>query len=334
MHIRSLKNQKSKQLPTQALVLGLAGLMMAGTTACTKQSKGAQKDHGNLPSSPIIEGTVTTPATEPTSWSLQWKTHCDAESTHCLGTDGFTFMEDGNWSIGPAGNGDIYRGELEIAERDALRVAVASVIETNANAGVGGLNCVSLAENGIQILSNSPHAGALEIEGSGHRTVLTLEGDQLCGVQDENQNRAMAEMILNLVGKYHPAVFPDECLRLSQDVESAYKPLLQCQRDADCSWIDSTYHPIGEDEVQFVTTDSCTKLRPLVAANRSLMDEFTIERLQGAQNKLVETCGSSLMRIDCAGIAGFESTLAKPVCDLGRCRMPAVEASIYHSFRN
>ncbi len=334
MHIQKLQNPKSLPLRTQALVLGLTGFLLAGTTACTRQGAQAEKNKKSPPSTQVTEGTVVTPVAGAMPWSLQWKTTCDAEFTNCIGSDGFTFLEDGTWNIGPAATGDVYRGELDIAERNLLKSAVSGILEANLNAGTDGLNCYSLAENGIEILSNSPHAGTLEIEASGHRKVLTLNGDQLCGVLDEAKTREAAEMVLNLVGKYHPAAFPDECLKLSQEAETAYQPLLQCQRDLDCSWIDSTFHPIGAEEVQFVMTDSCTKLRPLVAANFSLMDEVTIERLQSTRNTLMETCGTSMMRIDCAGIAGFESTIASPVCDLGRCRMPAVEASIYHSRRH
>jgi|GEM_PF-1858876 len=314
---------------TTALALAL---MLGTLNACT-QNRAPDSNSRRSPKTPsetLVEGTIINPAVDPVighdgNWTLRWTTSCSDGSVSCAGAQGFTVSADGNWKIGPAPTGDIYSGELEIAERIELASRITPLLDPQNDAKI----CSTNAEITIRGLSTAE----LALDRNG-RKLLSLSGNELCSAAEPANATAVATTLLALAEKYQPTAFPDECLNLAAAVEKDYEPLRQCQQDSDCAWLDFTFSPIAADEVQFVMTDACSKLRPLVAANPALMADPVIERLQAARNTLVDTCGASLARSNCQGIGGFESTLARPVCDLGRCKMPPLDVSRYITTRH
>ena len=317
---------------SRSITAGLALALMLGSLSACTQSRNADSNsskNSKAPSETLIEGTIANPAVAPVpgeggSWTLRWTSTCTDGSTSCPGALGFTVSSDGNWSVGPATTGDVYSGELEIAER----IELSSRILPFLNAAGEQSRCSPSEEAANWSISNAD----LVLDQSG-RKVLNLNSAELCSSAEAGTAKEVATLVLGFASKYQPAVFPDECLSLATNLEKDYEPLRQCQQDSDCAWLDFTFSPIATDEVQFVMTDACSKLRPLVAANRALMADPVIEKLQAARNNLVDTCGAALARTNCEGIGGFESTLARPVCDLGRCKMPPLDVSRYITTR-
>ena len=318
---------------SRSITAGLTLALMFGFLSACTQSRNTDNKSRNTsrgPSETLVEGSIIDPALTPVAadggnWTLRWTGSCADGTTSCPGALGFAVSSDGNWNIGPATTGDIYSGELEIAERIALVSRVAPHLN---GATEEAFRCSPSEMASAWSISNSD----LVLDRGG-RKILSLNTTELCSSVEAVAAKELASLFLELANKYQPAAFPDECLSLAASLEKDYEPLRQCQQDSDCTWLDFTFSPIATDEVQFVMTDACSKLRPLVAANRAAMSDPVIEKLQTARNTLVDTCGTALARTNCEGIGGFESTLARPVCDLGRCKMPPLEVSRYITTR-
>jgi len=316
----NFSNLGFRTIPKASLFTAFALLAVAGAS-CTQSQPAAKKTES------LTGGPVLVLPSEQQEWKLQWSSECADEVEECFGKNAFTIRNTGSWLVGPASTGETYDGDLEIVERKNLD----QLVRTAADAITSDESCADASELAAAAEPQGIRNGTLTLEFRGTTQVVALKDGKICSTLSGDSSKRLASLFLEQMGKYHPSVFPDECLTLSRTVENAYAPLQGCQRDSDCAWLDTTYTPVFEGEVQFVMTDSCTKLRPLVSANTSLMTESAIEGLQNARAELYDTCGASIARVNCVGIAGFESTMAQPVCDLGRCRAPSIELNYSHA---
>jgi hypothetical protein len=255
-------------------------------------------------------------------WSVSWLSQCQDTETPCLGSAGFQILADGSFQVGPASNGQIYRGELSVTERKELAELFTSLRDDTASLASVTESCANTELAESWITNGNVQSIKLSFDFFGNTREVQLNQNSFCGSITALQTEKLTQKLSELLVTYHPSVFPDECLERAQEVEAAYDTLRSCEKDQDCSWLDSTFHPINETELQFVVTDSCTKLRPLFSANTARVTEEIIESLQAARAQLYETCGSSIARVDCDGVMGFESSVIRPVCDLGKCKLP------------
>jgi len=290
------------------------------TGACTQKSNGSNPTQtGATEAAPQVQ----TPAGP--EWRVTWLSQCADAEIPCLASFGFQVDSSGQWQVGPATNGQTYQGELSISERQTLAEVFKSLRDDTSTQEPSSVPCANpeLAESWLTV--GGIQSAQINLQFFGKKQDIERNQTGFCGSLPTSQAEKLTQQLSTLLTQYHPSTFPDECLNRAQEVEAAYDSLRSCEKDQDCSWLDSTFHPIGEEELQFVMTDACTKLRPLVAANTVRVTESIIESLQSARAQLVETCGSSIARVDCEGIMGFESTLIRPVCDLGKCKLPSIE---------
>lgn len=253
------------------------------------------------------------------TWRLTYQSNCGIESgssnveasAHCVARHGFTVSENKTWQAGPAPQGQIKNGALsdsDFAQVDAAlgEFATRSPLSTLASGcGSDEANAASAA-SGLHLV----------LEYHGAKTELcTAEGAQATP-------SALIAALQEIAAKYYPMPFPDACADAADSVHALYTGLQSCSTDSDCAFVNTGYEVVTRGSAQYVLTDDCTMVRPMVVGNAALVkasQDKLLQALSGAQM----ACGARLVRTSCSALEGFETaSAAAPVCRENVCRAP------------
>lgn len=253
------------------------------------------------------------------AWKLSYSKECSAGAAEdCEGLYGFLIQEDGRYLVGPAPEGQRVSGEIKSEELEGLRLALSPITDRIGPEVVFEEECIQIEQRDQQRVSLNLNRRGQELK------VLWIDGDSTCfvGLDREGAEKLQTE-VEKLVAAYYPQPFPDACLDAAHEVHRTYAPLKSCRADADCTFVDNVYGAIPQGEVQYVATDSCTVVQPLVVANAALLSNRQLELLNLRQ-KAREVCGERLVRADCT-TQGFQAQWASPVCRAGTCSYTQLE---------
>jgi hypothetical protein len=144
---------------------------------------------------------------------------------------------------------------------------------------------------------------------------------QICykGASEEDSSELMRRLAA-LARKYYPVPFPDACTDSVMVLEQLHTTVRGCSTDNDCSYVDNTYLPVPEGDLQFVIVDDCSITKTLPVANASLLAERQLEFL-AARNTARTLCGNRIVRSGCSVIRGFQSTGPRAECRQHECRI-------------
>ncbi len=291
----------------------IAALIAAtGLAGCSKTESGAR---GPYP------GLQTEAQGEP-AWKLTLKSLCaETEATQCIAAHGFTILADGRYLVGPASNGQTLTGVLNPDEFakihdviDAIVAAPRTEVENN-----------EVCQEADASTGTNQDTIVLNIRGS-EKSLFRKTSTQICfkGTQSSDAI-AIHKAIYDLALSHYPQTFPNDCINSVQGVQAIYNLIGGgCTTDADCAYVDNVFGAIPNGDLQFVLTDNCTAIPPLVVANKAKLADSQ-ERLIASKETARQTCGDEFYRGGCSLVSGFQANIAPPVCKFGSCRVsPAI----------
>lgn len=250
------------------------------------------------------------------SWKLKLNSNCaDGNPEKCVAAYGFTVLADGRFQIGPAPQGQLHEGSLAPEELKSISDLITVLISGLVSHPLESESCTTgpKSESNDSILLIRPNQS--------DESLVRTSGTDLCQRLSNKENaEALHKTISALAKKYYKVPFPNACTDAAEEVEAMYSPLRKCNVDADCAYSDSVYQPITNGEMEFVITDSCSIIKPLIVANKISMQENQA-KLVAARDRARDICGDKITRPDCTSILGFQATSGMPVCSSGVCRV-------------
>lgn len=252
------------------------------------------------------------------AWKLTLKSECSQTADSlCLARYGFTVTADGQAILGPDAQGHVKTDQLtkdEMAHLNAdlnLAFNVTDVLDR-----VRTEVCASTApQNEKQSLEIVRHQKS--------KTLVRASGTDLCSeAMSTDAALTLLTDMQQLATTYYKLPFPDTCQDSARAFEANFEGLRQgCHSNDDCTYVDSAFNPILIEAPQFIVTDTCKEVAPLVVANtQSLLGHRQF--LQTAYSQIEEACGPRMIRSNCTSVNGI-SVNGSPVCQRGVCRAKA-----------
>lgn len=278
------------------------------------------------PSSPNPNPTPSSHAViNPLTWVLKLQSKCQNNVTNnqCVAAFGFTLMSDGHYQIGPGPQGETRTGTLIPEDINSLHTALESTLSASGLTAESHDTLSDPISNDILTIAvgRNPSEPLLKTEGTDFYFTISSAADA----------KTLYKSIRTLATKYYSLPFPDSCLDGVSSLETLYTSLQTCTSDSDCSYFDLAFSPIESASTEYLTTDDCTLIRPLVVGNTSAI-RTSQAKLKETLDKLKTACGDRLVKSDCTGVTGFQLTGSSgPVCQEGTCKVnPSLQPSSPH----
>jgi len=243
------------------------------------------------------------------AWKFTFKSTCaeGVDATQCVGLYGFAVAADGTYSVGPAPAGQMNNGKLTAEEFSTFSDAVtqaAALPSTDSNVTE---TCVESEAINTMDTITLVHLTKTAV-------VAHQMGSQFCykGTHLE-ASKALYAAMTTLATKYYALPFPDACLDAAAKLTGMYASVQGCKVDADCSYITESYETIAPGALQFVVTNNCSIVSPMVAGNSAAVTAAQVS-LQQALSNVQSVCGQRMIDYNCTQQTGFQSTSAAPVC--------------------
>jgi len=303
----------------RAISLLAAVTLAFGLTGCFSKNKKGEENRqpDSTPAIVTPDSTSGQPAaqSEP-AWKLRLTANCgEGSAESCVAAYGFTVLADGRYEVGPGPSGQMLSGKLEAEELKSIEsLSIVSL-------GLAATAQVELAEVcGANTQGEANDQLDFVAKGGVEKNFVRTAGTEFCYRTASLEEADLAlKAIRDLATKYYHLPFPDACLESAQAVEMLFAPLTTCSVDADCAYIDSSFSPIANGEIQFVVTDSCTVVKSLAVGNASSVAAEQ-GRLLAARENARDVCMDRMARPDCAP-TGFQAHIAAPVCGAGVCQV-------------
>ncbi len=247
------------------------------------------------------------------AWTVRLKSTCnDRAVDSCVSAYGFTVAADRKYLVGPGPDGQLLDGALSEGEFAAVEQLVLKQLPL-LNQEISPEACAPrTAQETDDSISLSSHGR--------DKTVVRAAQSEICALATTEDAALLQKTMKDLAARYYPTPFPSECINASIAMKDLYRDLRHCTTSSDCAYVDNAFQPIGHAEVQFVVTDDCTMMKPLVVANGSAAAASQL-KLSMARENVRQVCGPQLTRINCARPTGFQAHSAAPMCVAGECRV-------------
>lgn len=252
-------------------------------------------------------------------WKLTLQSSCpDTAIDQCVAGYGFAVDSNGKFVAGPGPGGQISTGTVSSDELGSLGGALAATQNWNQLLDSAlPESCISI-DNGDGA-PTSDDTLTLSHYAQSH-IILHTKGTQACiGTANSELVTALHGAVKVLANKYYTLPFPDPCAEAAAAVEAVYNGVRGCQSAADCAYFDLNYDPIAPGSDEYVVTDSCSMVKPLVVANINAAVNAQA-KIQEAMARASDTCGGRIVRADCTGYSGFQSGSLPPACVSNVCQ--------------
>lgn len=246
------------------------------------------------------------------AWQITFTAHCGEGSNDadCLGKYGFIVTAEKAYQAGPAADGKSLKGELSDADFESINSAYQALLTAATTA--------------------STETCALLSEGSEDTITVTQNSSNQVLLQTSNASEAecseaawtLHSALRGLAEKYTVQPFPSDCASATADFQALQALVTSCQVDADCAYVDEKFELMANkegEEPRMLSSESCSKARPVVTANQNLVKAKLAELVE-ALTKAQNSCGQALAISDCASNADINSSIA-PSCQKGVCRV-------------
>lgn len=259
------------------------------------------------------------------AWKVALTSKCAGEANNCVAAYGFTITADGKFISGPAPAGQISTGALTEEEFKAFSDRVAA-LSTAAASSSDESGAATTADCQVLAQADSEDDLVLTREGKDKPLVKT-KGTEIC-FQTANREAAaeLHSAIKELAAKYYTLPFPNACADQLKALEGMYATVQSCSTDTDCIFVDQDFNAIPPASDQFITTDACVAVKPLVVASNSSLTTQK-QALLAAMTSTLSSCGLTAADLTQRSCDGFMSTSAKMTahCDVQK-KMCAVAA--------
>ncbi len=234
-----------------------------------------------------------------------------------MGYYGFSVDANSRFKMGPGPEGQSSSGIIAGDEFKNLDAILSQFLSTPASHAE---ICESRSmEEGI--FSSDAEDNVVLTRLTGEETVIRVKENDYCfQAATADAAKTLHKAIRALSEKYYSIPFPDACSDLVTALEALYPEYQSCTTDTDCVYATTTYDAIIPGSIQFVATDNCSKIKPMVTGNIGALFNGQ-EKLLTALDRAREACGERIIRMDCTDVTGFQSNDAPPVCGQGFCRV-------------
>lgn len=297
-----------------ALTLGLSG------SGCLFGGKNSEPAPQQQPNNNVEEQ-------ETPSWKLTFLSSCgDAdEAEECVGRYGFSLSENRQFQVGPGPAGQLKTGTLEALEFQKIEQLLSQALSSGEIPEGGQENCRDAEEVESTFRGDKVTLTRRATE----TTILREDPERLC-FQTSTVEAAMRlhSAIRDLAEKYYSLPFPDSCAETVAALHALYAPLQECNTNEDCAYFSPDYDPVNASVSEFVLTDRCQLVRPLIAGNTTAVSR-SLRALREAVNAAESVCGHRIVREDCMSVRGFDASVGAPVCQDRVCRPNPSAGSFY-----
>lgn len=292
------------------------------TSQTRSNNSNTNKPHVNAyptrPSGPSNPSDSSQPSNSSTthlpSWKLAYKSQCTEKSPElCPGAYGFEIKSNGTFKVGPAPNGESYSGELDQEELTTLKQQLNRLdlsTETTAPFQICDSDFTQPAKERVDLFQANSSFSLIELSDS-----------KLCFNKFTSENaRRFLNNIHDLLSKYHPERFPNDCTQATRALKNLYSEVSDCIRDDECSYLNENYYPIPFERVDFITSDECSFVKPLQVANyfSAVSNQLNLLTLRDAVR---EACGKEDYKRSCKRYGGYRERAGTPICHRGRCSL-------------
>jgi hypothetical protein len=304
----------------------MISLILASCGSNSNQTEN-QDTHQNpdtkKPAQPTLE--LARPRPQRT-WKLTYSSKCKkAPNEECIGAYGFTAKSDGTFQIGPGPDGQILTGDLsdeEVAEiRDQLTHIPLPDTQhrTSRNPSLNRDTDTSSTEKCVHgELSSIDRTIEINYQSAPIIRIQT-DFDQFCFRSvPEDSAHEIEKIATNIINKYHPSKFPNECINASNSFEDYYKKIQICEKDSDCTYIGSNFLPITLEESQDFIADDCSFIKPLIVANHFGAVSNQLELLT-LHDLASQVCRNEEKRMGCKEVKRLKPVKISPLCIKSRC---------------
>lgn len=252
-------------------------------------------------------------------WMLKYQAKCseDIDPSECTGAYGFVIEKNGDYTVGPDSKGQIRSGKLSESDLGLITSSLQSTISQN------GLKPEAQAvyeeADGKEIqISFMRGTGAPE------DLVKVSGSDIFYQMQSLEEAKTLLANMNEFASKY-AAHFPDNCKEGATAFNLLMNEVQKCNADADCAYLNDGYEVIPNNSGAELTTDTCSIVNPLVVGNIALVRE-NANKLAESLNAVQAACGydsERMARNEECSFKFFKLTGAAPVCQAGKCKLPA-----------
>ena len=306
-----MKCYLNRQLKSRHRVTSL--LTAAGIALLGQACNGS----GNAANPPNTTSRVTGPA-----WTITLKSACDdgTDPTNCVAYYGFSVDADGNYKLGPSPENHTKVDKLSDSDRNAISDAIKPFLGVNRSQASAGQTCTDVDPSDPNAPISTDTVTLTRLGGQ-PQTIISADPSKICTTDaTEDQAHTLYAAIETAAQTDYALPFPDACIDAAGSVSALYDSLnlRACNADSDCAYIASDFTAIPADTEQFVATDDCSQVTPLVVANAATVAAQQ-QALNSALNSAETTCGDRMWRSDCLNQQGFLSDTGAPVCNNHVC---------------
>jgi hypothetical protein len=273
-------------------------LILIAANGCSKDNGSAKKPG---PASEKQQGD---------DWQLKLTANCQgAVAEQCVGAYGFTVFSDGHFEAGPAPEtAQVHKGKVSAETLKNIKDVLAAAKYKE--------SCNDML---MLVGDEANDTLTLKEQGKNQAVVTSSNGQANACTADPSQAEALHKAIRELAKANYPLPFPSECVAAIDALEALYPAIQQCQRNEDCEYADISYNPIPAGQKAFVAVQDCSRINPIVAANKALLVDNQAKLLQ-ARDHARKVCGPELARPQCTSIRGLQADRTPAICREGSCQ--------------
>ena len=290
------------------LAVAVCGAMIFAFTNCTK----SKSESGQAAKGPVKEDKK--PVQGP-AWSLTLTSKCASEAAdQCVAAYGFSVSADGKYHVGPGPSGQTRSDLLSSDEMASISTLLTQMMSTVHMEADHAETCVPVER---AMGSYSVVLTRLDQE----NTIIRSDDQNLCyQTASAEDAEALHNAIVTLAESYYRLPFPNACLDAIDAVQLLYPELQSCNTAADCGYFTPAMDIVPPDSNQYIVTDDCSMLKPLVVGNIGAVinsQAKLVAAIENAQN----VCGQQMVNAECSGVSGFDTSVGAAVCENHTCRI-------------
>ncbi len=312
----------------RALTLLSVATLCLGVAACSKNSNG---------SSP--KKSADQPQAAEAAWTMTMTSNCgqDVAKEECVAGAGFSVDADGVYTLGSKEQGKVYKGRVDADEIKKLEELAG--LQLGANAGINPIAPLGSAterSSELQEISTTDKL-TLKQKSADVKSLLRTEPAKLFYPSSATEDEKIALdaqryqdlyfAVRALANRYYLVPFPNPCADAGAALADLFAPFQSCAVDTDCSYVDSDFAPVAQDQGAWVETENCSFIPLLVAGNAKALNADAVSKLIKERDRAQELCSATPTRNDTCSFSGFAASERGPAVCVNRvCQVRPVSA--------
>lgn len=166
----------------------------------------------------------------------------------------------------------------------------------------------------------SPQESTVELNYQNSQPIRITHGsDQFCYRSvSESLAHEIDSFVSELITKYHPSRFPNECINACKALHDFYQTLRKCEKDSDCAYIGDDFLPLRPGEFPDLVIDDCSYIQPLLYADHfsAVSNQLDLILLHDVA---IQACRQDEKRSGCQKVKKLNPSQSLLSCIKGKC---------------